>query len=790
MSNLINSDLSKELGQNFINYAAAVNGDRAIPDALTGLKPVARRIMFIMDDEGVSSSKPHKKCAKIVGSVMGRVHPHGDSSIYEAMVRLSQPWVMRYPLIDWHGNNGSIGGDGAAAHRYTESRLAKIAEEGLLSNLKKKNVDWQPNYSEDEEEPVTLPAVFPNLLCNPNQGIGVAMACNWLPHNLKEVGDVILHYLDNGTVDYSNITPDFPTGGIIINGKELGQIYTTGKGKVVLRGKYEIETRAKKTLIVFTEIPYTVRTEDLLEQISDACNKELITGVDEIRNESNKKGLRIVFELAKDTSEGQVLKQIWKNTDLQKSLSANQVALVEKVPTLLNWKQSIDIYIKHNLDVIEREATYDLKKALARLEIVNGLLRALEDIDNIIALIKASKSAAAAKDNLIEKYAFTEVQAKAIVDMKLGKLAGLEKIELNQEKADLDKLKEELDWLINHEDKQREVLKEKLTAFVNKYSDKRRTEVTHIEVKPEEKEIAEVIPEDVVVVATQTGLIKKVPAGTFKVQRKGGKGVKSQDDTILDVISTNTIDTLMFFTTAGKMYRTVVDNIPNGTNATKGVPMSTLINIENGERVIGITSLHRATTPKFIIFITKNGMVKKSYLEEYFKTNRNTGIAALNVKEGDEVVDIIFQDEEDMVLVTKLGMSIRFDTKSIGAIGRVAMGVKGIKLADGDEVVAALPVHKETDQVAVFTETGLGKKVALNEFPVQGRGGKGTYVYKPTAQTGNLVSAAMVSDEDNVLLCGNYSTICISATEIPLIGKTGMGNTLIKNNRVMSVLKL
>ena len=790
MNNLIQSDLSKELGQNFINYAAAVNGDRAIPDALTGLKPVARRIMFIMDDEGVSSSKPHRKCAKVVGSVMGRVHPHGDSSIYEAMVRLSQPWVMRYPLIDWHGNNGNIGGDGAAAHRYTESRLAKIAEDGLLANLKKKNVDWQPNYSEDEEEPVTLPAVFPNLLCNPNQGIGVAMACNWLPHNLTDVGTVILNYLDTNTLNYTDLAPDFPTGGVIINGKELTSIYTTGKGKATIRGKYEIETRAKKTLIVFTEIPYTVRTEDLLEQISDACTKELITGVDEVRNESNKKGLRIVFELAKDASEGQVLKQIWKNTDLQKSLSANQVALVDKVPTLLNWKQAIDLYIKHNLDIIEREATYDLKKALARLEIVNGLLRALEDIDNIIALIKASKSAAAAKDNLIQTYQFTEAQAKAIVDMKLGKLAGLEKIELQQEKADLDKLKEELDWLINHEDKQREVLKDKLSTFVTKYGDKRRTEVTHIEIKPEEKEIAEVIPEDVVVVATQTGLIKKVPAAAFKVQKKGGKGVKSQDDTILDVISTNTIDTLMFFTTAGKMYRTVVDNVPNGTNATKGVPMSTLINLQNGERVIGVTSLHRATTPKFIIFITKNGMVKKSYLEEYFKTNRNTGIAALNVKEGDEVVDIIFQDEEDLVLITKLGMSIRFDTKSIGAIGRVAMGVKGIKLADGDEVVAALPVHKETDQVAVFTETGLGKKVALNEFPVQGRGGKGTYVYKPTAQTGNLVSAAMVSDEDNILLCGNYSSICISATEIPLIGKTGMGNTLIKNNRVMSVLKL
>lgn len=782
---LIQSDLSKELGQNFINYAAAVNGDRAIPDSLTGLKPVARRIMFIMDDEGVSSSKPHRKCAKVVGSVMGRVHPHGDSSIYEAMVRLSQPWVMRYPLIDWHGNNGNIGGDGAAAHRYTESRLAKIAEDGLLANLKKKNVDWQPNYSEDEEEPVTLPAIFPNLLCNPNQGIGVAMACNWLPHNLTDVGKVILNYLDTNTLDFTGLAPDFPTGGVIINGKELPSIYTTGKGKATIRGKYEIETRAKKTLIVFTEIPYTVRTEDLLEQINEACTNELITGVDEVRNESNKKGLRIVFELSKDASEGQVLKQIWKNTDLQKSLSANQVALVDKVPTLLNWKQAIDLYIKHNLDIIEREATYDLKKALARLEIVNGLLRALEDIDNIIALIKASKSAAAAKDNLIEKYKFTEAQAKAIVDMKLGKLAGLEKIELQQEKADLDKLKEELDWLINHEDKQREVLKDKLSTFVNKYGDKRRTEVTHIEVKPEEKEIAEVIPEDVVVVATQTGLIKKVPAAAFKVQKKGGKGVKSQDDTILDIISTNTVDTLMFFTTAGKMYRTVVDNVPNGTNATKGVPMSTLINVSNGEKVIAVTSLHRTTTPKYVIFITKMGMVKKTYLEEYMKTNRNTGIAALNVKEGDEVVDIIFQDEEDMVLITKLGMSIRFETKAIAPIGRVALGVRGIKLKENDEVIKALPVHKETDYVGIFTENGMGKKVALSEYPLQGRGGIGTITSKEI-----VVDAAMISDEDNLLICGLNSSICISAIEVPLVSKTATGNIMTKNNRIVRVAKI
>ena len=790
MSEIFQSELEKELGQNFINYQAAVNGDRAIPDALTGLKPVARRIMFIMEDEGVSSSKPHRKCAKTVGSVMGRVHPHGDSSIYEAMVRLSQSWVMRYPLIDWHGNNGNIGGDSAAAHRYTESRLSKIAEDGLLLNLKKKNVDWQPNYSEDEQEPKTLPALFPNLLCNPNQGIGVALACHWLPHNLTQVGNLIIKYMDKEELDFENIAPDFPTGGIIINGNELKQIYTTGKGKVVIRGKYEIETRAKKTLIVFTEIPYTVKTEDLLEQINDACNQGSIIGVDEVRNESNKKGLRIVFELSKDTSEGQVLKQIWKNTDLQKSLSANQVALVDKAPTQLNWKQAIDIYISHNLNIIKREAEFDLIKAQARKEIVDGLLRALEDIDNIIALIKSSKSAAAAKNNLIEKYKFTEPQAKAIVDMKLGKLAGLEKVELQNEQYELASDIERYNRIISSEIVRKSLLVDKLSAFVSKHGDKRRTEVTHIEIKPEEKEIAEVIPEDVVVITTQTGLIKKIPLASFKVQKKGGKGIKSQDDALLDVIKTNTIDTLMFFTTTGKMYRLVVDNVPNGTNVTKGIPISTLIPLENGEKVIAVTTLHRNSIPKYVIFITKNGMIKKTYLEEYMKVKRNTGILALNVKDGDSVVDIIFQDEEDLVLITKNGMSIKFNTDNIAPIGRVAMGVKGIALKEEDEVVAALPVHKETDCIGIFTQCGLAKKTSLEEFPIQNRGGKGTIAYKPTESSGCVIGALMLSDKDNILISGNYSSICISATEVPLLSKCGAGNIMIKNNNVLSVTKI
>ena len=431
-----------------------------------------------------------------------------------------------------------------------------------------------------------------------------------------------------------------------------------------------------------------------------------------------------------------------------------------------------------------------MKKAMDRLHVVEGLLKALEDIDNIIALIKKSASAATAKDALMDKYGFTEVQAKAILAMRLSSLANLEKVELQNEKADLKNLIEKLDALINNDGLQKTELRERLSAIVKKYGDARKTELTHIEMKKEEKEIAEVIPEDVVVVTTQSGLIKKIPVASFRVQRKGGKGIKSNDDAILDVVKTNTIDTMMFFTNKGKMYRTVVDNIPNGTNVSKGTMISDLVKLGNDEKVIAVSSLHRKTKPQYIIFITKNGMVKKSYLEEYTKTNRNTGIAALNVKDNDEVVDIIFQDEEDMILITKNGMSIRFETKAVNPIGRIGMGVKGIKLAEDDEVIAGLPIHKTSDQVAVFTSAGIGKKVELKEFPSQSRGGKGTVIYKPSAQTGVLVGAAMISDEDNILICGNKTSICISAKEIPQIGKTGIGNILIKNNLVMSITKI
>ena len=779
-----NSDVRTELGTNFIEYAVAVNTDRALPDAKSGLKPVAKRILWSAYEQGRLSSKPHVKSARIVGDCMAAYHPHGDSSIYGALVRLSQDWVLRYPLIDFHGSNGNIAGDGPAAARYTEARLSKIAEDGLLAGLKKKNVDFIDNYDETLDEPVTLPAIFPNLLCNPNSGIGVAMACNWLPHNLNEVAAAIYDYMDGKEPMIPG--PDFPTGGIIINSKDLPMIIKTGHGSVKVRGKYKIE----KSNIVFYEIPYGTTIEGLLSEIGKVCDEKEIEGISEIRDESNKKGIRIVIECEKNVLPEAIVNKLYSKTNLQTSVSYNQVALIDKTPTQLGLKDCCKIYVDHNIDCLIKEMNFDLDKAKARLHIVEGLLIALEDIDNVIALIKKSADSGAAKVSLIEKYKLDEIQAKSILAMRLSSLAHMEKVELENEKKELVDKIADIEDVISNKARQLSMIKDRLSAIVKKYGDARRTELTHIELKPEEKEIAEVIPEDVVVVATTTGTIKKVPKASFKVQRRGGKGVKAKGDPVLDIIKTNTVDTLMFFTDKGKMYRTIVDNVPTGTNATKGTLISDIIKIADDEKVIAVTSLHRTSMPKYAIFITKNGLFKKTYLEEYMKTKRNAGIAAMTVREGDSVVDIIFMDEEDMVIITKDGMSIRFTTSDINSVGRIAQGVKAIKLNDGDEVIAALPVHKETDSVAVFSENGVGKKTSLKEYPVQGRGGKGTITYKPNASSGHLVSAKMISDEDNLLIIGNYSSICISAKEIPEIGKTGVGNILLKNNRITSVEKI
>ena len=782
MNNELLTDLVDELGTNFIEYAVAVNTDRSIPDAKTGLKPVAKRILYDAYDEGFSSKKPHVKCANIVGNTMANWHPHGDSSIYGTLVRLSQEWIMRYPLIDFHGSKGNRDGDGPAAYRYTEARLSRLVEDGMLVGMKKGVVDTVPNYSETKDEPITLPSYFPNLLCNPNAGIGVAMACNWAPHNLREVAQAIFDYIDGKEPMLPG--PDFPTGGLIINKDIVPTIMRTGHGSIKLRGKYDIEGNN----IIFYEIPYGVGTESLMEQIGKACDAGDVSGIKHIRNESTrKKGFRLVLECEKDANLNKTIFQLFKNTDLQTSFSYNMVGLVGKTPTELNLKDCCKIYVEHNNECIRRETEYDLNKTKAKLEINEGLLKALEDIDNIIALIKQSKSAAAARQELCAKYKFSEAQAQAITDMKLGKLANLEKIELNEE---IKGLKEQIKHFNAILTNPLDELKKRLQNIVDKYGDDRRTELTQLaEPKDnEEKKIAAIPPEKCVVVLTDGGSIKRIKSTSFRTQRRGGKGIKTQDDITSMVLRTNTVDSLMIFTNKGNMYRLIVDDIPEGTNTSKGTPVRALVSMEQGEKPEVIYSIYRDTDAKYVIFVTKNGYVKRSSLEEYVGTKKKGGIKALNLHEGDSIASVFLANEENIIILSKNGYAIRCKGLDFPASGRVTMGYKGINLHDDDEVIAALPIRDINDSIAFFSRSGLARRVKLSAFPVQARNGRGT-IYAKDADT---AGACLVSDGDIILVCGDKSSLCVKAEDLPpeTASKTTMGNIVIKGNVVTGVNKV
>lgn len=794
MSNITQVDMNGFMEQSFLDYSISVITERSLPDSRDGLKPVQRRTIYDMFELGTTADKPHRKCARIVGDTMGKYHPHGDSSIYGALVLMGQPWSLRYPLVDGHGNFGSQDGDGPAAMRYTEARLSKIAAE-MVKDLKKNVVDFKPNFDETENEPVVLPAAFPNLLVNGTSGIAVGMACSFAPHNLTEVMNAAIALIQNEELSIDDLLqyisgPDFPTGGLIINKDELPIAYKSGKGRARIRGRYNVETSGTKQLLVFYEIPFKVAKEDLIASITSLVESKEIEGITDVRDESDKNGMRLIIEIRKDVNADAIANKLFAKTRLEDTYSFNQVCLVNGSPKLLNLKQLLEAYISHQKEVIRRQTQFDLDKAQARMHILEGLLIALEDIDNVIALIKASKSRAEACINLQTKYKMSEIQAKAVIDMKLGKLTSLEKVEINTEAEELAEKIEDFKEILSNSIRLNEVLISNCQTILSKYGDKRLSEITQISVKPEEKEIEQVIPEDMVVVVSRNGSIKRIPTKSFKVQKKNGKGIKSQEDAVMDIIKTNTIDTLVLFSSEGKMYRLLVDNIPVGTNVSRGTPINTLVNLNNNETIIALTSLYRETNAEFAVFITKQGMVKKTKLEEYLKTKRSTGIAALNLKEGDSIATITFLKDEELVLITKQGLSIRFETASIAPIGRIAMGVKGIKLNEDDEVVAGLPVHNINDEVALFTANGMGKKTKMEDFPIQNRGGKGTIAYKPGATTGEVVDAAMVSDEDNILIVGTNSIICISSTDIPSVGKTGTGNTLTKNNRIISVAKV
>ena len=779
------SELTKELSQNFIDYAMAVNSDRSIPDAKSGLKPVARRILYGAYVNGRSSNKPFVKSARVVGDVMGQLHPHGDSSIYGALVRLTQPWIMRYPLMDFHGNQGNISGDGPAAQRYTETRLSKLAEDGMLANIKKGNVPFMVNYDETMEEPETLPAVFPNLLCNPNTGIGVALACNWASHNLGEVAQAIYDYIAGKEPMLPG--PDFPTGGEIINKNDIPAIMRTGRGSVKIRGRYKVEDNK----IIFYEIPYGVNTEALLSEIAEVCENKEINGISEIQDQSNKKGLRIVIECEKGASILTIVNKLFEKTSLQTSFSYNQVGLVDKVPKELNLKDCCEIYVNHNIECLKRETTYDLNKATERNHIIEGLLVALEDIDNVIALIKASDSSEDARIKLMKKYNLSEIQAKAILAMRLSSLAHLEKIELeNEHKELLEKIKK---WkeLLTSVELQKEEIQKRLAELVKKYGDERRTILSQINPpSKEEKEIVNVEPENCVVIMTESGLIKRVPSSSFRVQKRNGAGVKTQDGITSAIIRTNTIDSLMVFTDKGRMYRILVDNIPSGTNASKGVPIKSLIEMETSENPTLIYSIYYDTDAKYVLFVTKNGTVKKTLLEEYTKTKKKSGIAAINLREGDELASVSLINEEPLMIITQNGMAIKFKSTEINSSGRATMGVKGINLNSEDKVIAALPIRSAEDQLAVFTKNGLGKRIKLEEFITQSRGGKGIICYKPTASTGNIVSAILVNNDDHILINGATKSICIKAEDISILSRASIGVQVIKEGCITNTSKI
>lgn len=783
MNNELN--IIQELSQNFLDFSHEANCQRAFADARDGLKPGQRACLWEMFTKGYSSSKPHVKSAKISGGTVASWWPHGDVAVYDTFARMSQPWINNIPEVDWHGANGSIQISGeAAAARYTEARLAKTTEEGLLQNIKKKNVNMKLNFSEDEEWPEVFPALYPRLLVNGCQGIGSTIANVWLPHSLDELAQIIKDYISTGKIDYSKLAPSFPTGGVIINKKDLHTIYETGKGKVVLRGKIEI----KDNKINIIEMPYQVYVEPFIEQIKTLVNKEEITGIANVLNKSNKNQLLIEIEC--DGNISTVLNQLFAKTDLQKSYNANQYALVGKTPKLLTFKQYIDIYLQHNYDCIKKEYTFDLEKSKRRLEIVEGLIKALEDIDNIISLIKNSDSSSAAARNLIEKYQFTENQAKAIVDMKLGRLAKLEKIELNNEKEQLISNIADCTDVISNTKRQQEIYLERFSAFVKKFPNPRRTELTQIaDSTKEEKEIAFVEPEKCVVIMTEGGTIKRIPQSSFRNQKRNTKGIKTQEDITSCVIRTNTIDQLMIFTNKGNMYRLLVDNIPVGTNASKGTPVTALVEMQQDEKATLIYSIYRDTDAKYIMFITKKGLVKKTSLEEYTKTKKKNGILAINIKDDDELASVFLVKDEDVIIISKNGTAIRFNSMEIGATSRATCGIKGITLKENDCVSAAVPVHDPQDELGIFLNSGIGKKIKLHDLPVQKRGGKGLLVGK-LAESDKIAAAALINNEDNILIVGNLTSVCISAKDVPSLGRASLGNQMIKGNQIKSVSKI
>ena len=783
-------DLKKTMEQSYIDYAMSVISARALPDARDGLKPVQRRVLFSMIELNNGPDKPHRKCARIVGDTMGKYHPHGDSSIYGALVNMAQDWSTRYPLVDGHGNFGSVDGDGAAAMRYTEARLSRISME-MLADINKDTVDFAPNFDETEKEPMVLPARFPNLLVNGTSGIAVGMATNIPPHNLREVIGAVSLMIDNRVNEDRDTSieelmevikgPDFPTGATILGRRGIEEAYRTGRAKIKVRAVTNIETMANgKSRIIVTELPYMVNKARLIEKIADLVKEKKIDGITYIGDESNREGMRINIELRRDVNANVILNQLLKHTQLQDTFGVIMLALVNNQPKILNLHQMLEVYISHQEEVVRRRTQYDLNKAEERAHILQGLLIALDHIDEVIRIIRGSANVAEAKTQLMERFGLSDAQSQAIVDMRLRALTGLEREKLENEFKELQAKIAQLKAILADEKKLLMVIREEINIIAAKYGDDRRTAIGF----DDDMSMEDLIPdEDTVVAMTHLGYIKRMDADNFKSQNRGGKGIKGmqtiEEDYIEDLLMTTNHHHMMFFTNTGRVYRLKAYEIPEAGRTARGTAIVNLLQLQPGEKITAIIPMREFNEDQYLFMATKEGMVKKTPMVEYGNVRKN-GLQAIVLKEGDELIEVkATDDKQDIFLVTKKGMCIRFKEKDVRTTGRVSMGVIGMRFDEDDEVIG-MQMESQGEELLVVSENGMGKRTPIEEFKPQFRGGKGVLCYKITEKTGNLVGAKLVNDGREIMLITTEGIIIrMSVDDISVIGRNTSGVKLM-----------
>ena len=756
-------DLKDTMEESYINYAMSVIASRALPDVRDGLKPVQRRILYSMSELNNTPDKPHRKCARIVGDTMGKYHPHGDSSIYGALVNMAQDWATRYPMVDGHGNFGSVDGDGAAAMRYTEARLSKISME-MLADINKDTVDFAPNFDETEKEPVVMPARYPNLLVNGTSGIAVGMATNIPAHNLREVVSAIVKIIDNiieedRTTDLEEILgivkgPDFPTGAEILGTRGIDEAYRTGRGKIRVRAVSNIETLPNgKSEIIVTEIPYMVNKARLIENIAALVRDKKIDGITGIADHSNREGMRICIELRRDANANVILNQLYKHTQMQDTFGVIMLALVNNQPKVMNLLEMLTYYLQHQEEVVTRRTKYDLNKAQERSHILEGLLKALDHIDEVIHIIRASANAAEAKKNLMERFDLSDAQAQAIVDMRLRALTGLEREKLENEYKELMARIEQLKAILADRKVLLGVIRREILTVSEKYGDDRRTSIGFDEY---DLSMEDLIPrENTVITMTKLGYIKRMTVDNFRSQNRGGKGIKGmqtiEDDYIEELLMTTTHHYLMFFTNTGRVYRLKAYEIPEASRTARGTAIVNLLQLQPGEKITAVIPMRKYEKGHYLFMATKKGLVKKTPLEEY-ENVRKTGLAAIALRDDDELIEVKTTDnEKEIILVTKFGQCIRFKENDVRTTGRVSMGVRGINLLDGDEVVG-MQICTQGDYLLVVSENGMGKRTPMAEFTVQLRGGKGVKCYKITEKTGNLIGSKAVNEDNEIMM--------------------------------------